>query len=76
MGVVAGISDLILLARSGPYSGLCLELKRKPNKLTAEQREFFDYVETQGYKTAVAYTLEEAQAVITHYLQGEMEGAG
>ena len=76
MGVVAGISDLILLARSGPYSGLCLELKKKPNRLTPEQREFFDYVETQGYKTAVAYTLEEAQAVITHYLQGEIEGAG
>lgn len=70
LGVVAGVSDLLLLARSGPYSGLCLELKRKPNRLTQEQRNFFSFVESQGYKTAVAYTLEEAQTIITDYLQG------
>ena len=71
MGVLAGVSDLILLARSGKYSGLCLELKRKPNRLSAEQRAFFDFAEAQGYKTAVAWSVEEAQNVITRYLQGQ-----
>ncbi|MBD5401832.1 VRR-NUC domain-containing protein [bacterium] len=71
MGVLAGVSDLLLLARSGRYSGLCLELKRKPNRLSAEQRAFLDFAAAQGYKAAVAYSVEEAQAVITSYLQGQ-----
>lgn len=71
MGVLAGVSDLLLLARSGRYSGLCLELKRKPNRLSAEQRDFLDFAAANGYKTAVAWSVEEAQGVITDYLQGQ-----
>lgn len=69
MGVVAGIPDLFLPARSGPYSGLYIELKRKPNKPTAEQRNFMTYAETQGYKTAVCYSRDEAISILQDYLE-------
>lgn len=71
LGVVAGVPDLFLPAKSGDRSGLYIELKKRPNRPTAEQSEFMDWAASQGYATAVAYTLEEAQDIIRGYLNGQ-----
>lgn len=69
MGVLAGVPDLFLPAKSGPHAGLYIELKKRPNKPTAEQSEFMAFAEAQGYATAVCYSLEEAVDTLTGYLK-------
>ena len=66
-GMVAGIWDLFLPCSNHVYTGLYLEMKHGKNKLTEEQIEFGTFVESQGYKTAVAYSFEEATKVIEEY---------
>lgn len=71
-GVKRGIFDVFLpYATKRGYHGLYIEFKFGKNKLTAEQKEFVAYVESAGYKTAVAYSAEEAIEVLEEYLRGE-----
>ena len=56
-GAKAGVPDLCLPTPRGPYHGLYLETKVKPNKTTPEQRAWITYLESQGYAAAaVSYT--------------------
>ena len=67
-GVLAGMPDLIVCCAKNGYSGLFIEMKYGKNRLTDEQKEFGDYVNKQGYCTAVAYSAEEAIEIIDDYL--------
>jgi len=67
-GVKAGVWDVFLPYPCGDYHGLYIEFKHGKNKLTPEQREFGEYVEMHGYKTGVAYTVEEAIEIVRSYL--------
>ncbi len=69
MGKVAGVSDYILFVPRGQYHGLCLELKAPKGKASLQQIEWMDMVAHQGYKTAVAFSLNDAMQVITDYLR-------
>jgi hypothetical protein len=73
-GVRAGVWDLFLpVARHGAH-GLYIEMKFGNNKLTPSQREFGEYVKSQGYKTAVCWSAEEAYDALNAYWDGESEG--
>jgi hypothetical protein len=50
------------------YNGLAIEMKRKPNKPTPEQREWLTGLEARGWSTAVCYSAEEAWTTLTDYL--------
>lgn len=66
-GMVAGVPDLSLpVARQG-FNGLYIEMKFGNNKPTKDQVEFMAMLKDQGYKTAVAYSAEEARSLIRHY---------
>ena len=67
-GVVAGVSDLILLVPSSGFFALCIEMKIKPNKQSAYQKEWQTLVEGYGYKYEVVYTLEQFRELINEYL--------
>lgn len=70
MGVLAGVADLTLPARCGDFGGLYLELKNgKAGRLSPEQRDFLQWAASQGYKTAVAYSFDEAVEILTDYLE-------
>ena len=71
LGVLAGVPDLFLPADNGEFHGLYLELKKRPNKPTPEQSEFMEFAASQGYATAVCYSMDEAVAVIEGYLRGQ-----
>lgn len=67
-GVVAGVSDLILLVPSAGFFALCIEMKVKPNKQSDLQKEWHTLVEGYGYKYEVVYSLEEFREIINEYL--------
>lgn len=68
-GVKAGVSDLFLPAAHGGYFGLYIEMKYGKNKPTDQQREFMQDMMYAGYKTAVAYSADEAITILREYLQ-------
>ena len=67
-GVVAGVSDLILLVPNKTYHGLCIEMKMGKGKQTELQKEFQSDVEQMGYKYYVCRTLEEFINLINNYI--------
>ena len=75
-GTKAGVPDIFLPAmRRGEdgrtWGGLFIEMKRKPNKPSPEQREWIAALRESGYMCVVAYGADEAIKTITHYLSLE-----
>jgi hypothetical protein len=68
-GQLAGVSDLILLLPSTKWSGLCIEMKIKPNKQSEHQKKFQSEVEKYGYCYIVCYDYEEFKTKVEEYLQ-------
>lgn len=73
MGVVAGVSDLVILEpmeyRCTKPCGLMVELKVKGGKLTEYQTEFLQSVQVRGYKAAVVWNFDAFQTLINDYLK-------
>jgi hypothetical protein len=68
-GVVAGVPDWIILHPAGPYAGLLVELKTARGKLSGPQAEFLAKAEAVGYKTDIAWSLEQFISIVTNYLK-------
>lgn len=69
MGLVAGVSDLILLIPRGPYHGLMLEMKTLTGAQKERQRTWQALVEKQGYKYTLCRSLAQFKQIITDYLE-------
>lgn len=67
-GVLAGVSDLMLMVRTPLYSGLFIEMKRRNGKATEAQLEFIKRAIEQGFKAEVAKGFDQAKAIIEEYL--------
>lgn len=76
-GVRSGVSDVSLPVRRGPCCGLYIEMKKpteKPKRegsrggVSDEQKEFGEFVQSQGYGFIICYSWEEARDVIIAYL--------
>lgn len=67
-GVVAGVSDLILLRPSGKWHALCIEMKAPHGRQSDEQKNFQNYCEHAGYKYVVCRSSEEFAKCIDEYL--------
>ena len=72
-GVKRGVWDVCLPYPNGGHHGLYIEFKFGKNKLTPEQQEFGAYLEENGYKTGVAYTVDEALEILQNYLGEEVQ---
>lgn len=68
MGLVAGVSDLILLMPRGKFHGLCIEMKTKIGYQREEQKVWQAKVEQQGYRYELCRSLEQFQTIIEDYL--------
>jgi len=64
MGVSAGVSDCFFPRGNDTFKGLWIELKIKPNKPTTNQLKFLEEMIEEGYAGHVAYSLDEAMAII------------
>lgn len=67
-GVVAGVSDLILLVPNKDYHGLCIEMKWGKGKQTDNQIRFQKHVVDQGYKYIVSRSFEDFEERVRYYL--------
>ena len=72
-GVVAGVSDLILLVPRiicgvAQWHGLCIEMKKPGGYQSPEQRQWEATVNGYGYKYAVCHSLDEFINEIEDYL--------
>lgn len=71
LGIIAGVSDLILLIQRGIYGALLIEMKDEHGKQSESQRIWQEKVEGQGYKYVLCRSLEEFQEIIRGYLNLE-----
>ena len=69
-GVLRGIPDTFLPLPRGGYSGLYIEFKHGTNKTSPEQKEFLAYADSVGYKTGVAYSVDQALEILDDYMGG------
>lgn len=67
-GVVAGVADLLLLVPSGPYHGLCIEMKTKEGRQSDSQKEWEQAVTAQGYAYSLVRTFADFKGTIETYL--------
>lgn len=68
LGVVAGVSDLILLVPRGLYHGLCIEMKDEKGTQKPAQKEWQTLVEAQGYKYCLCRSLAQFKEILKEYL--------
>lgn len=68
MGVVAGVSDTLLLIPRGRYHGACVEFKTETGRQSEAQVRWQQIVERQGYYYVVVHSLEEFKTFIEYYL--------
>lgn len=64
MGMVAGFSDCFMPRGNERFKGLFIELKSGSNKVTPAQLQFINQMIDEGYAAHVAYSTEEAIAII------------
>lgn len=67
-GMLAGVSDLILLKSNRFYGALCIEMKKPGEYQKPVQKEWQKTVESVGNKYVVCRSLEEFIEVVNSYL--------
>lgn len=70
-GVVAGVSDLILLEPRGGYGALCIEMKTgsKSSRQSESQKEWQKAVEEAGNVYAIAKSFDDFVAIMNSYMR-------
>lgn len=68
-GVLAGVSDLILLKSNRFYGALLIEMKTDKGRQSPAQKEWETRITADGYKYVVVRSLEEFIKVVTDYLK-------
>lgn len=68
-GVLAGVSDIFLMKPNKHFSGLWIEMKVKPNKLTESQIEFGVDAINRGFSFKVCYSIDEFMEIINEYMK-------
>ena len=67
-GVKKGVSDICLPYNCGGNCGLYIEMKKEKGVVSAEQKEFGEFVKSQHFCFKVCYSWFEAVAVLKQYL--------
>lgn len=68
-GVLAGVSDLILLKSNRYYGALLIETKTKKRTQRESQKEWESKITADGYKYVIVRSLDEFIEVVTDYLK-------
>lgn len=70
-GVLAGVSDLILLYPNKTYHALCIEMKTDRGTQSPRQKEWAKRVMAQGYLYVVCRSLQDFILTVNSYLNDE-----
>lgn len=68
-GVLAGVSDLILLKSNRCYGALLIETKTRKGTQRESQKEWESKITADGYKYVIVRSLDEFIEVVTDYLK-------
>lgn len=68
-GIVAGVSDVILLTARGGYHSLCIEFKTEKGRQTDLQKQWQKVAEENDNKYIICRSLEQFQNEINNYLK-------
>ena len=66
-GVIAGVSDMILLQRNDNYGALLIEMKTKTGRQSESQKRWQQTAEKQGYRYVVCRSLEDFMKEVNDY---------
>ena len=69
-GVLAGVTDLLLLVPNKNYHGLCIEMKTAKGRQSTTQKQWERAVTLQGYKYIVCRSFTDFVKEINNYLCG------
>ena len=75
MGVKPGVPDLFIPCPVGGFHGLWIEMKSLTGRPTALQKQWIEYLRSQGYKAYVCKGAKEAITCLKWYLGGEHDKA-
>lgn len=67
-GVLAGVSDLILLKPNAKHHALLIEMKTRTGRQADTQREWQHLIERDGYKYIVCRSLDDFMREVSEYL--------
>lgn len=67
-GLVAGVSDLILLVPRGGFGSLCIEVKTEKGRQSPEQKEWQRKAEMAGNKYIICRDVETFMQEVKNYL--------
>ena len=70
-GLKTGVPDIVLPCARRGFHGLYIELKVGYNKPTEKQKEYIEYLESEGYHATWAKGSEAAIQIIEWYLNVE-----
>lgn len=70
MGMVPGVSDLILFVPRKGYGALCIEMKTPEGEQSPAQKRWEQTVSEVGYKYVVCRTIEDFVREVNRYLKG------
>jgi hypothetical protein len=74
-GTRRGFPDVCWYIRRGEFSGLAIELKALGGRVTNEQTQWLDHLASEGWLTALCFSLTAAQETINAYFaQGGEDG--
>lgn len=68
MGVLSGVSDVIILEPKGIYHGLMIELKSKKGRISDSQKLFLSRCDSKNYKTHVCRSIDEVVLAVDEYM--------
>ena len=67
-GVMAGVSDLIILRPNKTHHALCIEFKTKNGRQSPAQKEFEKNVKQWNYQYSICRSLDEFMKVVNDYV--------
>ena len=67
-GVVAGVSDLILMIPANGYHGLCIEMKTPKGRQTPKQKQFEQAVKAMGYCYVIVRSIDQFAIMIKQWI--------
>lgn len=70
-GVLAGVSDLILLRPNNRHGALLIEMKTPTGRQADTQREWQRLIEQEGYRYVVCRSLDDFMHEVNRYLNNQ-----
>lgn len=68
-GVRAGVLDVLCAVPRNGWSGLWIEFKIKPNRLSKDQKAFGQLMHSFGFRVTVAWNAAQGIEYVTNYLE-------